>query len=307
MFGGIGADQSLLLPPSDFVASYNDEQSVTLRWRAVSGARYYRFQISNVHDFSVVWTDALVLQSRSWIRATVAGLDPGKDYWWRVQAIANGIESQWSPAIHLRMEAWSQEAPDGLIPSDGATLAFGGLRLSWRPCEHASGYRLQLSPSERFDSSVLEVETVHPWVVVHRCATGKRYYWRVRSKRGSQVGPWSQVHRFQVLPLHGATGERQAGISEGRLQLVSHQQYALLLTLTPNPGTDQLTISTVESFDPGSSIVLHDVLGRSALEQSIRSGEHSVTIATGTLPQGSYTLHVVSQGRRWIGAVEVLR
>ncbi|GBD05376.1 hypothetical protein HRbin20_00959 [bacterium HR20] len=301
----VGTAQPHLLPPTQLVASYNDEQSVTLRWQAVPGARYYRFQISDVRDFSVVRTDALVLQARSWIRATVAGLEPGKDYWWRVQSLADGSESRWSLPVRLRTE--SQEAPDGLVPPDGAMLAFGGLRLSWRPCEKATGYRVQLSPSSDFDSEVLEVETVQPWVVEHRCAAGKRYYWRVCAKRGSQDGQWSQVQRFQLMPLHIPSRERETAEPGGRVQFFSSQHDALPLTLTPNPAADQLTITSVEEFDPGSSIVLYNLQGRSVLEQSIRSGERSVTIAVGHLPQGSYTLQIISHGRRWIGTVEVLR
>ncbi|RMF34000.1 MAG: hypothetical protein D6747_05780 [Chlorobiota bacterium] len=307
VLGGVGTGQSQLLPPTQLVASYNDEQSVTLRWQAVAGARYYRFQISDVRDFSVVRTDALVLQARSWIRATVAGLEPGKEYWWRVQSLADGSVSQWSLAVRLRMESWSVEAPDDLVPPDGATLAFGRLQLSWRPCENATSYRVQVSPSPRFDSDVLEAETVQPWVVEHRCVAGKLYYWRVCSKRGSQEGQWSQVQRFQLLPLSIPRRQRETAVSGARVQLISGQHNALPLMLTPNLAADQLTIASTEEFDPGSSIVFYDVQGRSALEQSIRSGERSVTIAVGHLPQGSYTLHVAYRGRRWIGTVELLR
>ncbi|GIV56589.1 MAG: hypothetical protein KatS3mg040_1357 [Candidatus Kapaibacterium sp.] len=181
------------------------------------------------------------------------------------------------------------------------------MRLSWRLCEDATSYRVQLSPSPRFDADVLESETVQPWVVEHRCAAGKRYYWRVCAKRGSQDGPWSQIQRFQLMPLHIPSRERETAEPGGRVQFFSSQHDALPLTLTPNPAADQLTITSSEEFDPSSSIVLYNLQGRSVLEQSIRSGERSVTIAVGHLPQGSYTLHVVSRGRRWIGTVELLR
>jgi len=153
-------EQPSLAPPSQLVVSYNDDQSVTLRWQAVPKARYYRFQISEVRDFSVVRTDAMILQARSWVRATVAGLYPDREYWWRVQSIADAIESAWSSPVRIQMERWSVGVPEELLPSDGATLAFGGVRLSWRPCERATSYCLQLAQSPRFDDDVIEVETV---------------------------------------------------------------------------------------------------------------------------------------------------
>jgi hypothetical protein len=58
------------------------------------------------------------------------------------------------------MERWSVGVPEELLPSDGATLAFGGVRLSWSPCEKATTYCLQLAQSPRFDDDVIEVETV---------------------------------------------------------------------------------------------------------------------------------------------------
>jgi len=154
-----------------------------------------------VRDFSVVRTDAMILQERSWVRATVAGLDPDREYWWRVQSIADAIESAWSAPVRIQMERWSVGVPGELLPSDGATLAFGGVRLSWRPCERATSYCLQLAQSPRFDDDVIEVETAQSWIVEHRCASGKNYYWRVRAKRGTAMGEWSPLQRFTVVPI----------------------------------------------------------------------------------------------------------
>jgi hypothetical protein len=296
-----------LAPPSQLVVSYNDDHSVTLRWQAVPTARYYRFQISEVRDFSVVRTDAMILQARSWVRATVAGLDPDREYWWRVQSIADAIESAWSAPVRIQMERWVLGVPEELLPSDGATLAFGGVRLSWRPCERATSYCLQLAQSPRFDDDVIEVETAQSWIVEHRCAPGKNYYWRVRAKRGTAMGEWSPVQRFTVVPITVSALREHEHMRNTQLKLLANGEAETPITFLTNPATGQLTVRSMHEHCHESSIVLFDVFGRRVVEQSIRPGECAVTIAVSHLPNGSYTLHVRSKDTLWVGTVDLLR
>ncbi len=300
-------DQSTLAPPTQLVVSYNDDQSVTLRWQAVPKARYYRFQISEVRDFSVVRTDAMILQARTWVRATVAGLDPNREYWWRVQSIANALESAWSAPVRIQMERLIVGVPGELLPSDGATLAFGGVRLSWRPCEEATSYCVQLAWSSRFDNEVIEVETAQPWIVEHRCASGKNFYWRVRAKYGSIVGKWSRVQKFTVAPFTiSATSEHELKRNP-KLKLLAIGEAETPISFLTNPASGQLTLRSMHELCHESSIVLFDVFGRRVVEQSIRPGERTVTIAVSHLSNGSYTLLVRSMDTQWVGTVDLLR
>ncbi|GIV53938.1 MAG: hypothetical protein KatS3mg039_0456 [Candidatus Kapaibacterium sp.] len=300
-----GVRPNSLQPPQQLIASYNDEQSATLRWEAVPGARLYRFQISEQRDFTTIRTDALLLPSKSWIRATIAGLEPGKMYWWRVQAIGNSGESAWSLPVRLSTNGEMVGVPVERLPADRSVLAFCSvLRFSWRACDGATSYRLQLSPSPTFDRQVIERESVEPYAEVVELVGGRGYYWRVQARRGSESGQWSPVQQFTLLSLANIADAAPTVKESQRLRLLKSDD-PVPVELVPNPVADVLTVRTPPLHE-GGSITLFDVVGRQMLRMPV-AGVEQAQIPVGQLPAGSYTIVITTSQYQWVGTVEVLR
>lgn len=296
--------------PRQLVALYNDEYSVTLRWEAVQGARYYRLQISEQRDFRILRTDALVLQGKNWIRATVSGLDQGKTYWCRVQAINADGESAWSIPVRLRPGGDIVSAPTGLVPPDQCTIAVGVLYLSWQPSRGATAYQVQLSSHPTFASDVVQLECTEPLAVMTTLKAGQQYYWRVRANRGSESSAWSRVQSFWVAPLKVLPVEEQpnlpTALSHGTttLDLRMVDETKIPITLVPNPAANQVTIHSEHSLR--GAVVFYDLQGRPVLEQSVDDVQE-LTLSVAHLPAGSYTLVLSGANRHWYGTVEILR
>jgi hypothetical protein len=305
LIGNSPSSSNSLFPPRQRIASYNDEQSATLRWEVVPGARYYRLQISEQQDFRTIRTDALLLQGKSWVRATVAGLEPSKTYWWRVQAIGDSGSSPWSTPVRLSTIPWTVGVPRDRIPTDGSVLAFvGSIRLSWQPCEGATSYRVQLSTRPDFDRNALERESSAPSVEVTGLEAGQRYYWRVCARRGSEIGQWSPVQHFSLLSLGESRASSAASRQPSTLRMLGEQETAPV-ELLPNPVSEVLVVRS-PLLASGARIALYDVLGRQVLSFPVH-GSSDASIPVGHLAAGSYTLVIDTSQNYWVGTVEVLR
>jgi hypothetical protein len=296
-------EASTLEAPRQLIASYNDEQSATLRWEAVPGARYYRFQISEQRDFSVVRTDALILQGKTWVRATVGGLEPRRPYWWRVQALGDGVQSSWSVPVRIATSEWGVEQPQSLVPADGSTLAYcGSLRLGWKSCDGATTYRVQIASGERFDDPI-ELVTSEPFVVAANLIAGRTYYWRVAAQRGSQSSAWSSVQRFSIAPLVPGT---ESISSNSGLRLLSDEDRKQAIVVAPNPVSDVVTIRSALLESGDADVTLFDVAGRRVLTMPLPTTQ-TASVPVGQLPAGSYTMVIRTGTTKWIGTVDVLR
>lgn len=81
-------------------------------------------------------------------------------------------------------------APSGLVSDDalrGPATQIKDVRLAWQPVSGASGYQLQISPSEDFSNNVyVDVPTVSTrYVVAPTVLKPSTYFWRVRATGAS--------------------------------------------------------------------------------------------------------------------------
>ncbi|MCP4641765.1 MAG: DUF4962 domain-containing protein [bacterium] len=110
----------------------------------------------------------------------------------------------------LATSAWGIELDEepagagewGYRPADGSTPALNPPGFSWRPCEDAAGYVIQIARDQAFDDIVHAVEDVK-WSAYCPPAVLPEgtLYWRyaARGAKGKQSG-WSRVRSFTVKP-----------------------------------------------------------------------------------------------------------
>ena len=199
------SDMTATLPPNaPALASPADgatglATSPTLAWNALPEAVFYRLQVSSAESFStMVYDDStLTITSRQ-----VSGLVHNTKYYWRVRAknsAGSGAFSDfWSfTTIHAVLTA-----PTLAEPPDGATGLATSPTLAWNAAESAASYRLQVSTTPSFSTTVYDDSTlIGTSKKISGLANNTKYYWRVRAKNVAGPGAFSDVWMFKTIPL----------------------------------------------------------------------------------------------------------
>ena len=179
----------------------------------------------------------------------IAGTALLKKYVWTFRTIAPGTPTLVSPA----------NATTGL-PANPV--------LAWNAVSRADSYRLQVSLSPAFVSTVYDDSTRHGTEQqVAGLVPGTTYYWRVNSKISGQSGAYSDVSHFTTLamPVAPIVNAPQAG--------AGNQPTLMVLSWLPTPAAEtyRLQISTSPIF-VGASFYDSTVAGSSQLVNGFASG-----------------------------------
>lgn len=181
-----------LVSPSN--GSVNQPTTPTLTWNPVSSANTYRLQVSTSSSFASMLIDDSTITSTS---REVGPLSQGTTYSWRVSAKNDAGSSAFSST---RTFTTVPPPPDQTIlasPADGATNQPTTLTLSWNGVSRAQTYRLQVSTSASFASTIVDDSTLSGTSMqVDALAANTQYYWRVSAKNAGGSGPSSNTWSF---------------------------------------------------------------------------------------------------------------
>ncbi|MDW5561891.1 MAG: fibronectin type III domain-containing protein [Methanomassiliicoccus sp.] len=185
--------QPTLLSPSDGSVLVNSLP--TLRWSGVTEALGYRVEIAKDTEFSDLVVDVR-LTGTSY--SPTFTMEDEAVYSWRVAAYHDEAFSHWS-AVRQFSHNDFLAAPLPLTPVSGATVDGSQVNLTWSAVESASGYRVQVSTSASFASTVFDVSVSGKWYLVPMVLqNGTTYYWRVQAVNGAIVSSWSASVSFLV-------------------------------------------------------------------------------------------------------------
>jgi hypothetical protein len=84
----------------------------------------------------------------------------------------------------------------------------------------------------------------------------------------------------------------------------------VIVQSSPNPATDVITVTFRKADEGDMNVVLSDITGKPVREElmsSLKSGEHTIRIATSTLPSGSYLLTLRSNEGKATQTVQIVR
>ncbi|MBL7992060.1 MAG: T9SS type A sorting domain-containing protein, partial [Candidatus Kapabacteria bacterium] len=167
---------------------------LTLTWigAGTQGASY-EVQLSPNGDFS----SGVQTVSSSVERAQVNALQGNTTYFWRVRALAGGLQSAWSEVRRFGTSAiFAPSAPVLVSPPGGAQNLETSLVFQWQAATEATEYRLQVSLAQDFSSFVFNGASGDISRVVSSLAFGGTYFWRVQSLNSAGEGSFSEVRRF---------------------------------------------------------------------------------------------------------------
>ncbi len=139
---------------------------------------------------------------------TDAGLLPNKTYYYRLQAVASGAESSFSPAAAVKTPALPS-APAGASspsPADGfqyADLSNGALTLRWSGSANTTTYSVYAGPSPASLSKRADLPaSAAPTYQLSGLADNTTYYWRIdaHNDKGTADGPLWSFRTASTLP-----------------------------------------------------------------------------------------------------------
>jgi hypothetical protein len=169
-------------------------------WNKYSNASSYELQLSTKRDFSTNIVDLQYLTDTSFTIFNGA-LNYINKYYWRVNAINASFISPWSEIdsfVILYPPPTLLSPPDCSFP-----VPISNLTLDWSDVTLASNYWLQISKTRRFDSLIVNNDSVSnsnytlPSGILD---TNNTYYWRIRTFFGKFYNEWSEIRCFSAAP-----------------------------------------------------------------------------------------------------------
>lgn len=164
------------------------------QWHLVSNAFAFRLQVSPDATFESIEHDVVVLDENQIQLLLANGLTT---YYYRVRAVNNLGESDWSDAVSFRTRLAYPEAVSPASDADGlgATVVF-----NWNTVPQAQSYWLQLSNAANFENTLIADESglSQTTFTVNGLSDNNIYYWRLKAERVGSESDWSPVKSFTV-------------------------------------------------------------------------------------------------------------
>jgi hypothetical protein len=211
----------------------------TLTWGTVADAATYHVQLSTTSTFSSTLVDDSTLMAGT---KAITGLSGTTVYYWRVNAKNTGGTSAWSTPFSFTTGIG---APVLTIPNNASTNVSITPTLTWSGVTGAVTYRVQLSTSSTFGTTIVDDSTL---TATSKAVTGlsnsTAYYWRVNAKNASGTSAWSTVFNFYTTVL----GSPSLSSPANAAIITSSQTPTLTWASVIGAATYRVQVSTALSF-----------------------------------------------------------
>jgi hypothetical protein len=180
----------LMLTPTNGLSTLDETPFFT--WTPVANAISYELQIW-MTDPPATTTNSMTGTSYT----PLANLLPGIHFWRVRSRFAPHTLSGWSGAFAFTIESLADAAPYQQFYTTGSPV------LTWNPVNNITAYHIQVARKDDFAASSLVHENPNlssdtPQMTISPALADGVYYWRVRSRSGSDFGQWSEPVRFTV-------------------------------------------------------------------------------------------------------------
>ncbi len=225
---------------------------VTLDWNDVPSAATYEVQVSLSPNFTSIVLDESGLTSSQYAipSGSLSGLT---QYYWRVNATNAGGTSPWSVVWNFTTALAPPAAPLLVAPANGASGISLTPLLDWNPVSTALTYRVQVSISPTFATTVINQANItqHQYQVtnLNNLQYNTTYYWRVNATNGAGSGPYSTIWSFTtsvqppppptlIYPTNNSTGisltptfqwSSVTGATEYRIQVSTNNTFTSIV------------------------------------------------------------------------------
>jgi surface protein len=252
-------DAPTLSSPDD--ESNDVNRPATLIWAAVDDATSYDVQVVlESGSFDSPFFD----EQSADTDIEVPGLDPSAEYKWRVRAVNNETQSEWSEIWTFTTNADEEElvAPQLSSPSNEATDISLTVNLDWDAAGGAESYQVQLvEESGSFDTPNFESETSDTNIGLELDPLTE-YKWRVRSLTSDDESEWSEVWTFTTMGLPEGEDQRIFVSNASDYEFsksdfgVSNDNFSIKIETLPDEGT---LLFDDDPVNPDDEISIEDI------------------------------------------------
>ncbi len=200
--GGSPNPGPTLISPSN--SSTDIATNHTFLWNVVDSATSYQIQVATSQYFGIPQID----QTTSGTSFTASGLYLLTPYYWRVKATKPSGDTDWSDTWSFTTSATPPAIPNTPIlssPANNSTGVNTSPSLSWNASSGAASYRLQVSTSSAFATTIVDESNITLTNYnLSSLLNSTQYYWRVNATNSEGTSGWSSVWNFTtesgVLP-----------------------------------------------------------------------------------------------------------
>ena len=232
----------MLVSPSN-----NSQQialSPTLTWKSMAFAQKYHLQVAKHNDFSNLLLEKKDLADTLY---TLADLDYGTIYYWRVAAVNSTGSSDFPTAWSFKTAPRVLAAPILVSPHQDAKTATIDVEFKWQAVDRAVSYHIELAMVPDFSTLVHDRSLItDTTVVIVSLQYSQIYYWRVAAVNADGEGPFSNSRSFTT----GALGVSNVSLS------TQPTEFALLPNY-PNPFNPETTITFQIPANQNQSVQLN--------------------------------------------------
>jgi len=252
-----------------------------LTWNPVVNADNYILQFANNSDFTGYTEIPTTTAS-----ANLSNLSYLTQYYWRVKAVNNGTESQWSDVWNFTTADDILLPPTLVSPINNAVNIATSPTLTWNAVDGAESYNLQYSKSSDFSQNTQISNISGTSSQISGLSLKTYYYWRVNASNQDNTSVWSNIWKFKTV-LKG-----KLTFPEANEAVVASAS----LKFNPNP------ISNFAYFDLAVyetdmiRIEITDIAGREIAvlkNETLNQGNYSFSFDASNLATGVYYCHLI--------------
>ena len=185
----------LLVTPED--GAGNQPTSITFEWEESPGAETYQLQVATVSDFTATFFDNDAITDTEQF---VDGFDNDRLYYWRVRAINEFGEGDWSDVWSFNTQIGVPMIPVLVSPEDDTEDVLTSLTFEWEEADLADTYRIQVAKVSDFASTVVNTGNLtNTTFEKENLEHSTTYYWRVNATNETGTSGWSSVWSFTTI------------------------------------------------------------------------------------------------------------
>jgi photosystem II stability/assembly factor-like uncharacterized protein len=219
-----------------------------LIWEQLENADEYIIHLADNTDFLDNIINLTV--SSSTYNVQKGKLDFNTTYYWKVRAVINGVERDWSEVFSFTTQDINLVAPELLFPVAGATGIPLNSYCEWNSVDQADQYILQIALSDDFSELVLN-DTLSNTIYNFQedlLLYETDYYWHVKAKYADYTGEWSETRNFRT--------ETEVSVKDINILKQS------IINISPNPANNNISIDYILPFDTKLSLYIVDLSGK---------------------------------------------
>ncbi len=165
-------------------------------WNRASRATRNILQLSDESDFSSIQIDSILSDTSISLQQN---LFKDTDYYWRVKAINDGGESEWSEIWTFKTVIEVPNISTPYSPENGADISTLQPSFIWSKAVRTNSYIFQLTDTQNFAYSLIDsAVTDTSFIPVTKLENTTKYYWRVKAIGSGGEGEWSEIFNFFI-------------------------------------------------------------------------------------------------------------